>query len=155
MHQENYDFGVIDAAGLAARRHGSMLLSSSHEMVETRVEVDSSTRALSLRERERAVHPSEIEMRHRANGERWHNGDSGHTLNGQSPTRTYPGNIHHVRSNTLDSNISASSTTDMLPNSPRDRIAPTHDPLDTVIWHDSVPLRDADGLSLAGSAGSL
>ena len=140
-HEEHYT--ASDAAGLAAR----LLLRSSQlapetELVEMRVEVDSST-----------VHPSEIELRHRAIGERRHNGDSGQILNGQSPTRTYPGNIHHVRSNTLDSNISATSTTDMLPNSPRIPITP--DPLDAVIWHDSVPLRDADGLSLTGREGSL
>jgi len=114
-------------------------------MLETRLEVDSTT-----------VHPSEVELRNWASGERGRIGDS---CDVESPSRI---NIRRVRSNTLDSNFSACSTTDILPKStPREPLSPrtgrrpfSSPARDACINYDSVPLRDADGLSLlAGSVG--
>jgi hypothetical protein len=54
------------------------------------------------------------------------------------------GNIRHVRSDTLGSNVSATSATEMLPRTPLDA-------LDAGVFYAAVQLCDEDGRSLGGA----
>jgi hypothetical protein len=68
--------------------------------------------------------------------------------NGLGPAPVYAGNIRHVRSDTLGSNVSATSATEMLPSNPLD-------PIDAGVFYDAVPLCDEDGPRLGGHADVL
>ncbi len=60
----------------------------------------------------------------------------------------YAGTIRHVRSDTLGSNVSATSATEMLERTPLDA-------LDAGVFYDAVPLGCADGRRLGGADGLL